>query len=136
MLFHGRDGVEKVSWFEPGNALLLRSTAEELDQVEQIISQIDVPAARSVIDKPAPAIFHLEYADAKDMAEMLRSYLGHGRAPRRRTALTRVIVDERLNCVVVRGDSREVADAMALVGKLDVPIRADGQAQARNTSQE
>lgn len=138
VLFHGGDGVEKVSWFKPGNAILLRSTAEELEQVEEIISQIDVPPARSALDKPepAPAIFHLEYADAKDMAEMLRSYLGHGRASRRRTALTRVIVDERLNCVVVRGDSLEVAEAMALVSKLDVPLHPDGQTQARNTSRE
>lgn len=138
VLFNGADSVEKVSWFKPGNALLLRSTADELEQVEEIISQIDVPAARSVLQKPepAPAIFHLEYADAKDMAEMLRSYLGHGRASRRRTALTRVIVDERLNSVVVRGDSLEVAEAMALVSKLDVPLHPDGQTQARNTSRE
>lgn len=138
VLFHSGDGVEKVSWFKPGNAILLRSTADELEQVEEIISQIDVPPARSALDKTErqPAIFHLEHADAQDMAEMLRSYLGHGLASRRRTALTRVIVDERLNSVVVKGDSREVAEALALVSRLDVPIQPDGQAHARNTSQE
>lgn len=138
VLFHGEDGVEKVSWFKPGNALLLRSTADELEQVQEIISQIDVPPARSALEnpEPAPAIFHLKYADAKDMAEMLRSYLGHGHASRRRTVPTRVIVDERLNSVVVKGDFREVAEAMALVNRLDVPIQPEGQAQARNTSRE
>ena len=41
-LFQGEDDLNKATWFEPTKAILLRSTPEEVQQMESLISQIDV----------------------------------------------------------------------------------------------
>ena len=54
VLFRLGDGFEKISWFQPGNSILMRSTSDELDQIEHIISQIDALPTRSTSDQPEP----------------------------------------------------------------------------------
>ena len=122
-LFEAKDGQHKATWFSPGNAVLLRSTAVELDQMEAIIVQLDVPSAA---EKPTPIrvetiVIHIQHAVASELAEVLSS-LARPRGPQRRSSSApRIIVEERLNSLVLKGSPHQVSDLKLLVEQLDVP---------------
>ena len=122
-LFEVKDGHHKATWFGPGNAVLLRSTAAELDQMEAIIVQLDVPPAA---EKPAQprvetTVIHVRHAVANELASVLWDLAGSRRGGRRGSSTPRVIVDERLNSLVLKGSPGQIADLKVLIQKLDVP---------------
>ena len=122
-LFEVKDGHHKATWFGPGNAVLLRSTAAELDQMEAIIVQLDVPPAA---EKPAQprvetTVIHVRHAVANELASVRWDLAGPRRGGRRGSSTPRVIVEERLNSLVLKGSPGQIADLKVLIQKLDVP---------------
>ena len=122
-LFEAQDGHHKATWFGPGNAVLLRSTAAELDQMEAIIAQLDVAPADG---KPAQlrvetAVIHVQHAVADELASVLWDLVGPRGGRRRGSSAPRVIVEERLNSLVLKGSPDQVADLKLLIEQLDVP---------------
>ncbi len=123
-LFERKDGVRKATWFRPANAVLLRSTVAELDQMEAIISQIDVPPMKDTVKKiqRETAVIHLQHANAFELADVLRDYLGPTYGRRRKgTSPIQVIAEERLNSLILQGNKGKVTKAKTLIKQLDLP---------------
>ncbi len=122
-LFEAADGQHKATWFGPGNAVLLRSTATELDQMEAIIAQLDVPPAKGKPAQPRveTTVIHVQHAVASELASVLRDIVSPRRGGRRGSSAPRVIVEERLNSLVLKGSPDQVADLKLLIEQLDVP---------------
>ncbi len=122
-LFEAKDSQHKATWFGPGNAVLLRSTAAELDQMEAIIAQLDVPPAKGKPAQPRveTTVIHVRHAVANELASVLWDIVGPRRGQRRGSSLPRVIVEERLNSLVLKGSPDQVADLKILIEQLDVP---------------
>ena len=123
LLFEAGDGQHKATWFGPSNAVLLRSTAAELDQMEAIIAQLDVPPADG---KPAQlrvetTVIHVHHAVANELASVLWDLADSRRGGRRGSSTPRVIVEERLNSLVLKGSPGQIADLKILIEQLDVP---------------
>ena len=127
-LFETGETPHKVRWFAPVNAVLLRSTTAEVQQMEGIILALDVPTAKpqpSELDSPKTDIIYLEHATARDLADVVRAHAvppDGGR--RRRVVPLQVLVAERLNSLILKGPESVVSEAKALVTKLDIPIAA------------
>ena len=122
-LFERKDGPHKVTWFEPINAVLLRSTASELAQMEAIISQLDLPAA-GVSDqtaKPLTEVLHLRHADAAELASVIREYVRGGGRRRSEAGSIHVVAERRLNSLILKGDAETVGEVQALIARLDLP---------------
>ncbi len=122
-LFEAKDGHHKASWFGPGNAVLLRSTASELDQMEAIIAQLDVPPADGTPAQPRveTTVIYVQHAVASELASVLRDLAGPGGGRRPGSSGPRVIVEERLNSLVLKGSPGQVANLKILIEQLDVP---------------
>ena len=122
-LFEVKDGQRRATWFSPGNAVLLRSTAAELDQMEAIIVQLDVPAAEAqpTQTRVETTVIHVQYAVASELASVLWDLVGARRGGRRGSSVPRVIVEERLNSLVLKGTPNQIADLKVLIEQLDVP---------------
>ena len=122
-LFESEDGHRKATWFGPGNAVLLRSTAAELDQMVAIIAQLDVPTADGKPAQPRveTTVIHVRHAVANELASVLWDLAGPRRGGRRGSSAPRVIVEERLNSLVLKGSPDQVADLKILIEQLDVP---------------
>ncbi len=122
-LFEAKDGQHKATWFGPGNAVLLRSTAAELDQMEAIIAQLDVPSAEGKPAQPRveTTVIHVQYAVADELASVLSDLVGPRGGRRRGGSVPRVVVEERLNSLVLKGSPDQVADLKSLIEQLDVP---------------
>ncbi len=122
-LFERKDGPHKVTWFKPTNAVLLRSTASELAQMEAIISQLDLPAARvsAQTAKPLTEVLHLRHADAAELANVIREYVRGGGRRRGEAGSVHVVAERRLNSLILKGDEETVAEVQALITRLDVP---------------
>ncbi len=122
-LFEAEDGHHKATWFGPGNAVLLRSTDIELDQMEAIIAQLDVLSAEGQPAQPRveTTVIHVQYAVASELASVLWDLVGPRRSGRRGSNAPRVIVEERLNSLVLKGSPDQVTDLKLLIEQLDVP---------------
>ena len=128
-LFESSEGMHKISWFSPANAVLLRSTAAEIEQMAAIISEIDLPTVATEDAKavaPETEIIHLEHADAVELADVVSRY-GRPLDGRRRKGAgpLLVLVEERLNSLILKGPRAAVVEAKALIAQLDVkPVQA------------
>jgi type II secretory pathway component GspD/PulD (secretin) len=122
-LFEAGGGHHKATWFGPGNAVMLRSTAAELDQMEAIIAQLDVPSAEGKPAEPRldTTVIHVQHAVAKELASVLLDLAGHRGSRRRGSSTPRVVVEERLNSLVLKGSPDQVTDLKILIEQLDVP---------------
>lgn len=120
-LFGRADGPLKVTWFTPTNAVLLRSTTSEVAQMEAMISQLDLPAARlsAQTAKPLTEVLHLRHADAAELADVIREYV-QGEA-----GFIRVVAERRLNSLILKGDAETIGDVQALIARLDLPAEAN-----------
>ncbi len=122
-LFEAEDGHHKATWFGPGNAVMLRSTAAELDQMEAIIAQLDVPSAEGKPAQPRieTTVIHVQYAVANELASVLWDLVGSRGGRRRGSSAPRIIVEKRLNSLVLKGSPEQVTDLKILIEQLDVP---------------
>ncbi len=123
LLFEAEDGQRKATWFGPSNAVLLRSTAAELDQMEAIIAQLDVPSAQGKPAQPRveTTVVHVRHAVADELASVLWDLVGPRGSRRRGGSGPRVIVEERLNSLVLKGSPDQVTELKILIEQLDVP---------------
>lgn len=125
-LFKDKGHAHKVTGYRPTNSVLMRGTASELEQMSSIISQIDVAPAKPEPKKKLQIktkVLNIKHAEAQDLAEVLHAYFDPPRAGRSQKFVpVRVIVDHRLNCLIVKARKYELEQAMTLVRELDVPI--------------
>ncbi len=122
-LFEAKDGQHKATWFGPGNAVLLRSTAAELDQMEAIIAQLDVAPEEGKPAQPRveTTVIHVRHAVADELASVLWDLVDQRGGRRRMASAPHIIVEERLNSLVLKGSPGQLADLKGLIEQLDVP---------------
>jgi type II secretory pathway component GspD/PulD (secretin) len=138
-LFPGHEDEEqrKATWFAPANAVMLRALPEELDQMEYLISQIDVPRPEP---EPKPqaeevrtptrqwAIIPVHHAAPKELGKVvetiIRMYQGHRGTVRTGPPAypVHVVTDARTKVLVVLGTDEQIGLVKELVEALDVPI--------------
>jgi len=127
-LFPAEGDVKKATWFEDSNAVLMRATTEELDQMAELIKQIDVPTKKeeTVAERPADLVevVHLTYADGDELGSILTRLfcvkISTSRRGTRGYSLV-VFVDERLNALILKGQPEKISEARELISVLDVP---------------
>jgi type II secretory pathway component GspD/PulD (secretin) len=129
-LFQGEDDVNKATWFRPTKAILLRSTPEEVQQMEYLISQIDVAQpevkeAWELVEEPVQELrlFTLQYAKASQLAELLAETIQPDSSRRSSIRRMRICSDERTNVLVLLATKQQLAKAWGIVKALDVPVK-------------
>ncbi len=91
------------------NAIVVTDYAENVRRIERLAAQIDRGGGTSFDS------LTLRYASAKDVGAALTRILGDGSAP----GSPKVAVDERSNIVLVRGDTKALAEARRIAALLD-----------------
>lgn len=132
-LFHEPDGRKKVTGYRPKNVILVRALPSEIEQMEQIVSLLDVAtpkkkfghaADRAKRPQPVVKIIRLQYADAEAIADVLRPLLMTGGRRRGGSSgvRTEIVVDERTNALVIQGVNKQIQLAVELIQELDIPV--------------
>ncbi len=114
---------------ERNNSLVLRGKTRPLAEIQRLISELDQPASAA----GATQVIPLSHADAKNVAEILRSLLtgaaAGGSVSGTGTSVSvgsasptklNIQADETLNAVIVRADPTEMSEIMEIVHNLDV----------------
>lgn len=129
-LFQRKDDLSKVTWFEQTKAILLRSTPEEVQQMESLISQIDVPQpevkeTREPVQEPVQELrlFPLQYAKAAQLAELLAETIQPDSSRRSSIRRMRISTDERTNVLVLLATAQQLAKVEEVVKALDVQVK-------------
>ena len=130
-LFECKDAPPKATWFTPANAVLLRGTPAEVQQMESLLCQIDVAQPEVKVAKPPEQelrIYPLQHAKADELAGLLAEVTVSRSSRTRRsgssTPRLRIATDERTNVLVLMGIDEQLAYAERLVKLLDVPVKA------------
>ncbi|HET6470742.1 MAG TPA: type II secretion system secretin GspD [Pseudomonadales bacterium] len=116
---------------ERNNSLVLRGKTRPIAEIQKLIAELDQPAT----ERGATQVVYLSHADAKNVAEILRSLItgasagagsggggGGGAATVAVTSPTKVNIqaDESLNALVIRADPSDMGEIMDIVQGLDV----------------
>ncbi len=116
---------------ERNNSLVLRGKTRPIAEIQALIQQLDQPAT----ERGATQVVYLSHADAKSVAEILRSLVGSpggapaggagGQGGAATVALTsptgvNIQADEALNALVIRADPSDMGEIMDIVRGLDV----------------
>ncbi len=119
-LFQDQDQPHKLTWLDHNNAILMRGTPEELDQMASLIAALDVPErhAPAEEDKRVTRIMRLQYAQAGTVCGLLERCLA---VPGSRQGL-RLVPDDRLNALIVTGGAADAAEALRIARQLDVAV--------------
>ena len=101
---------------ERNNSLLLRGKPQPLAVVNDLIDKLDVPA--TVISNTQ--VIHLSYADAEELATMLKELVGSGTAADADSPVeTTIQADTALNAIVARTNPRTMDEIFSIVKQLD-----------------
>jgi len=116
---------------ERNNSLVLRGKTRPIAEIQKLIAELDQPAT----ERGATQVVYLSHADAKNVAEILRSLItgqtsgtggggggGGGAATVAVSSPTKVNIqaDESLNALVIRADPSDMGEIMDIVQGLDV----------------
>ncbi|MBN2645975.1 MAG: type II secretion system secretin GspD [Desulfuromonadaceae bacterium] len=127
--------TSNVVVYEPSNKLIISDNASNIERLEQIIRELDLPGALQDMQ-----VIPLQYADAGEAAKICNDLLTSGTAKtsRRRTsknvttssagAESKVVAYERTNRLVVMATTDEMNTLRELIRSLD---QKPTQAQAR-----
>ncbi len=125
----GPQGIQIIA-NERNNSLVLRGKTRPLAEIRKLIAELDQPASAA----GATHVIPLSHADAKNVAEILRSLLagassgggvsGAGGAASVSVSSAsptklNIQADETLNAVIVRADPTEMGEIMEIVHDLD-----------------
>ncbi|MBJ7550838.1 type II secretion system secretin GspD [Marinomonas ostreistagni] len=104
---------------ERTNRIILKGENEEVEALELLIDDLDVPSKVS----SRLAVIPLRYADAPKTAELISglvgSYDADNNVPSAQSAFVKA--DEDLNALVVRAEPAVMIDIQTVLGELDVP---------------
>ena len=119
---------------ERNNSLVLRGKTRPIAEIQKLIAELDQPAT----ERGATQVVYLSHADAKNVAEILRSLItgassgsgsgggggggGGGAATVAMSSPTKVNIqaDESLNALVIRADPSDMGEILDIVQGLDV----------------
>ena len=124
-LFQAKDEVNKITWLKFGNRVVLRATPEEVEQMEYLITRLDVPIEEEEIPQATPKqliTIVVEHGDAAELADVADRIL-RPQTRRGRVSSPRFAVDERTNVIVVHGSDEEIKRTVELIAELDVPVK-------------
>ena len=109
----------------PGNnMLLIVDRAGNVSRLIEIIKKLDGDGDRDVESVP------LENAAATEVVRILTTFIQQAKAADPTAAAATVLADERSNAVLVGGDKGERARVVALIKRLDGPLKdSDGNTQ-------
>ena len=106
-----------VDYNRSENELIIAATADQFEQIERIIAELDQPSQRRRITDFVP----LRYAEAEQIREALSFFFGPY-APGAETPgeqNVRIVADPASNSLVISADESEWEGIRALLGKLD-----------------
>ena len=107
----------RVDYNRAENQIIVQATADDLEQILQIIDQMDQPSLRQRITDFIP----LQFAEAEKVQEALGFFYGPG-APGAETPGQRavqIVADPASNSLVISADKEEWTNVRALLEKLD-----------------
>ncbi|MGO9613821.1 MAG: type II secretion system secretin GspD [Dissulfurispiraceae bacterium] len=116
-----KDGY--VSAFGPGNMLLVIDAGLNVEKILSIVDIIDQPSL-----KEAPEIVFLKYAAADTISKIVnegfaRAKIGAGAVSSAPSSsdIAKAVADQRLNAIVLFGDTGVRGSMKSIIGLLDVP---------------
>lgn len=99
------------------NTLIVAARSDALPLIEDVITQLDIPAASGI---DTVRIYPLQHADATAMQRIITSlYSGPRSAQMRNEDKPNVTVDDRVNALIVVGNTKAFAIIEGLMQKLD-----------------
>ena len=107
-----------VAAYSPSNTLILVDLASNRSRILSIIQKLDVEGVESKV-----IVHRLQYAAAGDLASKITTVLGKSapaKAGAKRQREFNVIADERINALIIVGNSLFVNKVMDIITKLDV----------------
>ncbi|MHC4989962.1 MAG: secretin N-terminal domain-containing protein, partial [Planctomycetota bacterium] len=114
----GRDEPEaRIDYNKAENQLIVAATPDQYEQIEQIISQLDVPSTRQRTTEFIP----LRFAEAEKVSEALSFFYGSF-APGAETPSAEnvvIVADPATNSLVISADRSEWESIRALLSELD-----------------
>lgn len=104
---------------ERTNRIVLKGKEAELDQIEKLIKELDIPSKKS----SRLSVISLRYADAVKTAELISGLVGNTSKEEgsQHTSDTFVQADEGMNALVVSAEPNVMVDIQSVLNKLDVP---------------
>ena len=125
---------------EPTNTLVVTDFGSNVNRLMKIIEQIDKSSVNEQL-----AVIPIQYAKAKDIADLLEKIINKGESPSRgsrpniprfrRTskanqkkgsAFSLVLPDERTNSIIVLGNQQGIAEIRRLIRQLDIRVTDEG----------
>ena len=107
-----------VAAYSPSNTLILVDLASNRTRILSIIEKLDVEGVESKV-----IVHRLQYASAADLAKKITTVLGKAAPAKggaKRERQFNVIADERINALIIVGNSLFADKVMDIVSKLDV----------------
>ncbi|MCV2401452.1 type II secretion system secretin GspD [Marinomonas sp. C2222] len=107
----------KVTADERTNRLILQGKDENLNNLEALISELDVETTRSSRLHVIP----LRYADAETTATLISSLLSNPSSTEEQNTASMVVADKDVNQLVVRADPSIMGEISPVIEEMDVP---------------
>jgi general secretion pathway protein D len=104
------------------NMLIISDRAANIERLLKIVRQVDQPRSGDL------EIIKLEYADARDVVQIIEGLEGKGPKGGKRQDV-RLIADSRTNSILLSGTDSKVLKIKTLVSYLDTPIESEGATQ-------
>jgi len=101
------------------NMLIISDRAANIERLLKIVGQIDQPSSGQV------EIVKLEYADARDVVQIIEGLERGVQKGARGEADVRLIADSRTNSILLSGEDNEVLRVKTMVSYLDTPIESE-----------
>ncbi|WP_394846196.1 type II secretion system secretin GspD [Pendulispora brunnea] len=120
-----------VSWYGPGNLLIITDTGANIRRLMTIVDEVDVPSAGDKI-----WVEPIHYAPATDMAQRLNELFdakptsgkdGAPSSPSGDLHIAKIVADQRTNTLIVVATEKAYLRTLELIKKMDVPQTGDGQ---------
>lgn len=115
----GVAGRIRVVADERANRLIIQGEKSARDRVKELIATLDQPSKFS----GKASVIRLQHADAKEMAEMLKSLMGEVKDEKGKTQVAGKVsihADQGLNALVVRAEPSLMSEIKDIVSQLDI----------------
>lgn len=120
-LFQQGDKPNKMTWFGETNAVLMRGTPGEVEQMEQLLTAIDKQPAEgtgpAVDELRKVRIFSVTNTHAAALAETVAGALWIGRSKQ-----GQIVVDTHTNSIIIKAPQAALQEAADLIHALDVAV--------------
>lgn len=109
--------------YPDSNLLLISARAKQIERLRAIIARLDQGSGINI------EMITLEFARAKDVAQIIQQLLNKGGAANQVTQNFNLAVDERTNTLLLSGDPQVRAPIRKLIARLDQPKSGEGNTQ-------